>query len=92
MYVKASGLFVMGTKIYGYVCQRVEEGRGIMEDGERGGGVRTSSLPDSTAGRAATLAASLEWCRYGNMRGVDEKMCMRDREMKLDNTKRKELL
>lgn len=84
----------MGTKICGYVCQRVEEGRGIMEDGERvgGGGVRTSSLPDSAAGRAATLAASLEWCRYGNMRRVDEKMCMRDREMKLDNTKRKELL
>lgn len=40
MYVKASGLFVMGTKICGYMCQRVEEGRGIMEDGERlvGGG------------------------------------------------------
>lgn len=35
MYVKASGLFVMGTKICGYVCQRVEEGSGIMEDGER---------------------------------------------------------
>lgn len=57
-----------------------------------GGEVRTSSLPDSAAGRAATLAASLEWCRYGNMRRVDEKTCMRDREMKVDNTKRKELL
>lgn len=54
-----------------------ERDRGGRREGV--GGVRTSSLPDSGAGRAATLAASLEWCRYGNMRRVDEKMHMRDR-------------
>lgn len=30
LYVKASGVFAAGTEICGYVCQRVEEGRGIM--------------------------------------------------------------
>lgn len=39
--------------------------------------VRTSSLPDSDAGRAATLASSLECCRYGNMRRVDENINVR---------------
>lgn len=39
--------------------------------------VRTSSLPDRDAGGAATVAASPECCRYGNMRRADENIYVR---------------
>lgn len=60
------------------MCQRVEEGRGIMEDDEEvGGGWDLLPATDGDAGGAATLAASPERCRYGNMRRVDENMYAR---------------
>lgn len=52
-------------------------GEGSWRTTRRWEEVRTSSLPDSDAGRAATLAASMECCRYGNMRRVDENMYVR---------------
>lgn len=52
-------------------------GKGSWTTTSRWGEVRTSSLPDSVAEGAATLTASLKCCRYGNMRRLDESMCVK---------------
>lgn len=68
LYVKPSGLFVTGAGGCVYVCQwwwrRGREEVVVEEEEEEGGwGIRTSSLPESDAVRAATMAV-LIWRTY----------------------------
>lgn len=77
LHVKASGLFVMGTEICGYVCQRVEEGRGIMEDDEEVGGGEDLLPARQWCWRSSHTGCLSGVCRYGNMRRADESTYMR---------------